>query len=142
MNISKKKKAEFDNIFKLVKDGNFLININLFRNLFESNFYNNFLEHINNKILEHIKNNNIIILHIDINSLSIKDTYYYEKIINLSKILHIYTNNIKNIIIYGKSTLILNLIKIINVALETNISDKIIYSKENTYMPENIYLEE
>jgi hypothetical protein len=132
-NISKKKKAEFDEIFKLIDEGNFFIDINLFRNLFESDFYEHFLSYIENKMDETIKINHIIILHTNINSLSIQDTYHYDKIIKFAKVLHKYTNNIKKIIFYGSSTLVINFIKLINAALGINISNKIFFSNDNLF---------
>lgn len=137
-NISKKKKAEFDEIFKLIDKENFFIDINLFRNLFESDFYEHFLSYIENKMDETIKINPIIILHTNINSLSIQDTYHYDKIIQFAKILHKYTNNIKKIIFYGSSSLTLNFIKLISVALETNISDKIFFSNDNLFTSKSL----
>lgn len=50
MNVSKKKREEFDNIFKLIEDGNVYLNIELFRNLLESDFYEHFLYYIDIKI--------------------------------------------------------------------------------------------
>jgi len=129
-NISKKKKAEFDEIFKLIDKENFFIDIKLFRNLFESDFYEHFLFYIENKINEIIKIEPTIILHTNINLLSIKDTYHYNKIIKFAKVLHKYTNNIKKIIFYGNSTLIVNFIELINAFLKINISDKIFFSND------------
>mgnify|MGYP001090054673 CR=1 FL=1 len=131
INISKKKKAEFDEIFKLIDKENFFIDINLFRNLFESDFYEHFLSYVENKMSETLKTTDMIILHTNIHSLSVQDTYYYNKIILFAKTLHKYTNDIKKIILYGSSTLIINLIKLINVALGTNVSDKIFFSNDN-----------
>ena len=133
IDISKKKKAEFDEIFKLIDEENFFIDINLFRNLFESDFYEHFLSYVENKMNEIIKITDTIILHIKIHSLSVQDTYYYDKIIIFAKILHRYTNNVKKIILYGNSTLIVNLIKLINVTLGTNMNDKIFFTNDNLY---------
>lgn len=133
MNISKKKKAEFDEIFKLIDKGNFFIDIDLFRNLFKSDFYEHFLSYVENKMNETIKITDIIILHTNIHSLSVQDTYYYDKIILFAKILHRYTNNVQKILLYGNSSLIVNLIKLINVTLGTNINDKIFFTNDNLY---------
>lgn len=132
LKISKKKQEEFDNIFKYIGEGNFFIDINLYRNLFESDFYEHFLNYIYFKLKEIIKSTNIIILHTNINSLKINDTYYYDKIIKLSKVLRNYSLNIKKIIVYGSSSLFINFIKIINISLNINISEKI-YFANNDY---------
>lgn len=137
INISKKKKAEFDEIFKLIDNGNFFIDIDLFRNLFESDFYEHFLSHVENKMNETIKITDEIILHANINSLSVQDTYYYDKIILFAKMLHKYTNNIKKFMLYGSSSLIGNFIKIINITLGTNMNDKIFISNDNLYKSKN-----
>jgi hypothetical protein len=130
MNISKKKKEEFDNIFNLIEDRNIYININLFRNLFESDFYDHFLLHVDTKIQQILKVSDTIILHTEINMSLIQDTYYYSKIIDFCQLLHKYTKNITQIIIYGNSSLFHNFAKLINVALKTNIYNKILFSKE------------
>lgn len=140
MNISKKKKEEFDNIFNLIEDGNIYINIGLFRNLFESDFFDHFLLYVDNKIQQILKFTNKIILHADINMLLIQDTYYYSKIIDFSKLLHKYTINITQIIIYGSSSLFHNFAKLINLGLKTNIYDKILFSKEQ-FIKKNVHNE-
>ena len=136
-NISKKKKAEFDEIFKLIDEENFFIDINLFRNLFESDFYEHFLSYIENKMDDKIKINPVIILHTNINLLSIQDTYHYDKIIQFAKILHKYTNNIKKFIFYGSSTLILYFIDLINKSLGSNLNNKIFYSNDDLFISES-----
>lgn len=136
-NISKKKKAEFDEIFKLIDKENFYIDINLFRNLFESDFYERFLSYVENKMNETLKTTHVIILHTNIHSLSVQDTYHYDKIILFAKILHKYSSNIKKIILYGNSSLIVNLIKLINVALGSNVSNKIFFSNDNLHKFKN-----
>ena len=136
MNISKKKKVEFDNIFKLIYKDNFFIDIELFRNLFTSDFYEIFLSYIDDKINETIKTTNTIILHTNVNFLLIQDTYYYEKLIKFAKLLHKYTINIKKIIIYGHSILVNNIIKLINMTLGINIYNKIFFSNETSYVNE------
>lgn len=133
MNISKKKRAEFDEIFKLIDKGNFSIDVNLFRNIFESDFFDHFITHIENKITDEIKTNNIIILHTNINSLSIQDTRHYDRIMIFVKTLHKYTNNIKKIMLYGSSSIILNVIKMINTALDSNVSNKIFFCGDNMH---------
>ena len=130
MNISKKKKEEFDNIFNLIEDCNIYINIDLFRNLFESDFFEHFLLYVDKKLQNILQVSKKIIIHTDINMLLIQDTYYYSKIIDFCQILHKYTTNITQIIIHGSSSLFHNFAKFINFALKTNIYDKIIFSKE------------
>lgn len=132
MNISKKKKQEFDNIFKSIGSNNFFIDINLFRNLFESDFYEHFLLYVDEKIKESLKLSNEIILHSNINLISVKDTYYYSQILEFSKLLHKYTKNIIKIIIYGSSSLFCNFVKLINLTLGINIYDKIVFSPTNS----------
>lgn len=136
-NISKKKKAEFDEIFKLIDKGNFFIDINLFRNLFESDFYEHFISYVENKMNETIKKTDVIIIHTNIELLSVQDTYYYDKIILFAKMLHKYTNNIQKFMLYGSSSLIGYFIKIINIALETNLNDKIFFTNDNLYKSTN-----
>ena len=58
------------------------------------------------------------------------DIYYYTKIIDFCQLLHKYTKNITQIIIYGSSSLFHNFAKFINIGLKTNIYDKIIFSKK------------
>lgn len=132
MNISKKKKMEFDNIFKSIDNENFFIDINLYRKLFESDFHEHFLSYVDLKIAEilEIKNSHTIILHTDINTLIMQDTLSYEKIIQFAKVLHKYTLNISKIIIHGKSILFTNFIKLINMALGTNVNEKILFTNE------------
>ena len=130
MEVSKKKKEEFDKIFNLIEECNIYININLFRNLFESDFFEHFLFYVETKIQQVLKVSNKITLHADINMLLIQDTYYFNKAIDFCKLLHKYTNNITNIIIYGNSLLFDNFVKLINLGLKTNICEKILFSKE------------
>ena len=128
MSISKKKQNEFNNIFKLFDINNFYIDIKMLRNLFESDFYEHFLSYVENKLIKLLETSNVIILHININSLIIQDTYYYDKIIKFSKLMHKYTSYIKKIILYGNSPLFMNLMKTVNITLGINIHDKIIFS--------------
>lgn len=133
MEVSKKKKAEFDEIFKQIDKNNFYINISLLRNLYESDFYQHFLYYIDIKIINHIKLEDTIILHADINLISIKDTCYYQKILEFSKLLHKYTLNIKKIIVYNNSSLFSNFINLINIGLGSNISNKIFFSNDKQF---------
>lgn len=63
--------------------------------------------------------------------LLVQDTYYYSKIIDFCQLLHKYTSNITKIIIYGSSSLFHNFVKLINMTLKTNIYDKILFSKDD-----------
>lgn len=141
MSISKKKKAEFDEIFKLIDENNYFIDLNLYRNLYESDFYEHFLSHIDNKMNIIIKTTNTIILHANINSLTIQDTYHYDKIIQFSKLLHKYTNNIIKIVLCGNSPLIINFIKLISAALGSNISNKIFFCNDDTFISKKLMQE-
>jgi len=128
MEVSKRKKAEFDNIFKQIGPSDIFINIQLFRNLFDSDFYDNFLYHVDNKIKKMLETTDVIILYSDIKSMLIQDTYYYDKIMGFAKVLHKYTLNITKIIIYNNSSVFENIIKLICLTLGTNINDKIYFS--------------
>ena len=128
MEVSKRKKTEFDNIFKQIGPSDIFINIQLFRNLFDSDFYDNFLYHVDNKIKKMLETTDVIILYSDIKSMLIQDTYYYDKIMGFAKVLHKYTLNITKIIIYNNSSVFENIIKLICLTLGTNINDKIYFS--------------
>jgi len=130
MEISKRKKKEFDDIFKLISNNDFYIDVELFRNLFISDFYEHFLIYVQNKISDLLKTTDIISIHININLMLIKDTYHYDKIIKFSEILHIYSKNIKKIFVYGTSSFFGNLINLINISLGMNINEKIIFTND------------
>ena len=132
MNISKRKKKEFDDIFKLIGKNDFYIDIELFKNLFISDFYEHFLLHIENKITDTLKITNTIIIHANISAMSIDDTFYYDKIITFVKLLHKYTKNINKIYIYGSSLIFNNVINLINLTLKIDINEKIIFSNDLT----------
>ncbi len=140
LNISKKKKNEFGEIFKLFENNNFYIDIELLKKMFDSDFFEQFLLYLDDKIKNLLKNFDIIIFHLDINKIHITDTYYYDKIVKLSKLLHNFSNNIKQIIIYGNSSLFGNFIKIIEMTLKINIHDKIVFNKKdfNSHKIKNI----
>lgn len=141
MEVSKKKKAEFDNIFKQTGPNDIFINIQLFRNLFDSDFYNHFLYYVDNKIKKMLETVDIIILHSDINYLSIQDTCHYDKILDFAKILHKYTLNITKIIVYNNSLIFSNFVKLISMTLGTNINDKIYFSSNKFSLDEtNLFI--
>ena len=132
MSVSKKKQNEFDLIFLPVDNCNFLLDINLLRNLFNSDYYGYFIEYIKNKIKIIVLNNNNFNLHIYINSSNTSDLYYYDKIIIFVKLLHEYIDNLANIYVYESSYLFVNLISLLSNSLNIDINKKIIYeSKEN-----------
>lgn len=132
--ISKKKKDEFNKIFFFIDDNNILLNIELFRKLFESDYYLYFLEYIKKKIDEIICHNynGYFYLHINIATFVISDLYYYDKILLFAKILHEYTNKLISIYIYESSYIFTNLINMINNSLSFEVDKKIIFeNKEN-----------
>jgi hypothetical protein len=126
LKISRKKKSEFDLIFELKDINNFYLEIDLFRKLFKSDFFDNFILHIQNNIDKLLETQDNFFIHININTLCLSDLINYDKIIIFSKILHEYTNKIKNIYIYGSSYLFNNFINIISSTLNFDISKKII----------------
>ncbi len=130
MDISKKKKKEFDEIFKYIGNDDFYIDIELFRNLYISDFYEHFLLYTENKINELLKITDTIMIHINISIMSIEDTYYYDKIITFIKLLHKYTKNIQKIFIYGSSSLFSSFVSLVNLTLGMNIYEKLIFSND------------
>lgn len=124
--ISKKKKEEFDSIL-ITNSNNIILQINLFRILFNSDFYEHFIEHIKNKIEIIITNNDIFYLHIDISSFILSDLLYYDKILKFAQLLHEFSNKLLNIYIYGSSFVFTNLISMINSSLNSDITKKIIF---------------
>ena len=127
MLISKKKKEEFDKIFILVDINNVVLNIDLFRKLFNSDFYEYFIEHIKNKIETISINNNIFNLHIDISTFNLSDMYYYEKILLFAQLLHEFTETLFKIYIYGSSSIFTNFIYMLNQSLNFDITKKLIF---------------
>lgn len=133
--ISKKKKDEFDKIFFSIDDNNILLNIELFKKLFESDYYKYFLEHIKKKIEKIINNNpdGYFYLHINIETFVISDLYYYDKILLFAKLLHEYTNKLLSIYIYESSYVFTNLINMINCSLGFEINKKIIFDNKTNF---------
>ena len=132
MNISKKKKIEFDNIFKFMGNNDFYIDIALFKNLFISDFYEHFLLYVEDKIINLLKKTDFIIIHTNISLMSLEDTLYYDKIIVYIKLLHKYTKNILKIVLYGSSSFFNNFINLINLTLNIDINKKIFFSNDLT----------
>lgn len=131
MNISKKKKNEFDEIFNLFSNNDFFLDIEKFRQLYNSDFFNHFLLHVDDKIKSLLEKNNHFILHIDINLFNLADLNNYDKILEFAKILHKYTLNLSAINIYNSSYLFKNLINMLSSSLNFNINNKIIFQKKN-----------
>jgi hypothetical protein len=127
MNISKKKKEDFDNIFILVDYNNVILNIDLFRKLFLSDFFEHFIVYIKNKIETILINNNIFYLHINISVCNLSDLYNYDKILKFAELLHEFTNNLTKIYIYGSSSIFTNLIYMVNSSLNFDITKKLIF---------------
>lgn len=133
MNISKKKQNEFDVIFLLVHNNNFLLDVNLLRNLFNSDFYDKFIEYIKNKIKNTILNYNKFNLHILINSSNISDLYYYDKILIFTKIINEYIDGLENIYVYESSYLFVNLVGLLSNSLNIDINKKIKFESKKNY---------
>ena len=127
MNISKKKKEDFDNIFILVDYNNIILNVDLFRKLFLSDFFEHFIIYIKNKIKMILINNNIFYLHINISVCNLSDLYNYDKILKFAELLHEFTNNLTKIYIYGSSSIFTNLIYMVNSSLNFDITKKLIF---------------
>ena len=131
--ISKKKKSEFDTIFILFNNNNFTLDIDLFRKISESDFFDHFLEHIKEKINNVIIEKNIFYLHVKINSFVMSDLYLYDKILKFAKSLQEFTNNLPNIYIYDSSAFFTNLLYLLNNSLGIDIGNKIIFESTQKY---------
>ena len=130
MNLSIKKKNEFDKLFKIFNENNIILEVEQLRNIFFSEYYESFLLYINSKISLMVDKYEKFYLHIDISSFGISDLYYYNKILEIAKILHEYTLKLPNIFIYESSIIFTNLIELINNSLQYNISKKIIFQNK------------
>lgn len=133
LNISKKKKDEFNNIFKLVNINDIVLDIDLCRKIIDSDFYEHFINHTKNKIETIVQDNNIFYLHIDISSFSISDLYYYDKILIFAQMIHIFTDKLLEIYIYGSSYIFTNLTHMINNSLNFDISKKLIFENKQKF---------
>ena len=127
MEISKKKKSEFDNVIKLENHNNFILDIEQLRKLFSSDFYEKFVFYVETKVSDIVKIYGEFYLHIDTNLLCMNDLLEYNKILIFSNMLHKFTLNLKQIYIYNSSSLITNLIYLINTSLGTDITQKITF---------------
>jgi hypothetical protein len=133
MNISKKKKENFDNIFNLVDSNNIVFDIELFRKLFSSDFFENFIIYTKNKIETIVTNNNIFYLHINISLCSVSDFYNYDKILKFAQLLHEFTDKLNKIYIYGNSSIFENFIYMISNSLNYDLTKKIIFENLENY---------
>lgn len=130
MNLSIKKKNEFDKIFKIFNENNVILEVELLRNIFFSEYYESFLLYINSEIFQIVDKYEKFYLHIDISLFGISDLYYYNKILEVAKILHKYTLKLPNIFIYESTIVFTNLIELINNSLQYNVSKKIIFQNK------------
>ena len=133
MNISKKKQKEFDKLFSLVNKNNFVIDVNLLRELFNSDYYEHFIQYAEDKIKNILLNEKNFNIHIDINSFGLSDLYHYDKILQFAKLLHIFTDNLLNIFIYESSYLFVKLVSLLNNSLNVDINKKIIFETKKTF---------
>ena len=129
MEISRKKKMEFENILKndTVNFNEFFLDVELFRNLLNSDYFDNFINHTDLKISNLLEKFNIFFIHIDVSNFNSNDLLNYNKIFAFSKILNKYTTKLNKIYIYNSSYLFSNLINLIGNSLNMNLSTKIIY---------------
>jgi hypothetical protein len=137
--ISKKKLTEFKNIFKLYDSNNIILEIELLKKMFDSDFFNNILDYINYLVNDITQNQKHIFLHININSLSIADLYNYDKILEIAQILHNYAGQIHSIFIYGNTSICLKIISMISNSLGYNINNKIIFLSIEEFNSKFIY---
>lgn len=124
--LSKKKQEEFNKIFFQLDNSNLMLNIELFRKLFDSDYYEHFMNYSRSKIEKNMQNN-IFCLHINIKTFSVSDLFYYDKILQFAKLLHEFTGRLLNIYIYESSYIFINLIQMISSSLNFEINKKIIF---------------
>ena len=99
----------------------------MFRNLLNSDYFDNFINHTDLKISNLLEKFNIFFIHIDVSNFNSNDLLNYNKIFAFSKILNKYTTKLNKIYIYNSSYLFSNLINLIGNSLNMNLSTKIIY---------------
>ena len=132
MNISKKKKEEFNKILFFINSNNILLNIDLFRDkLINSDFYEIFLNYTKNKFESMVENHEFYYLHLNINSLILSDLCHYEKIYKFIALLHEFGDKLLNIYIYGNSNIFTTLISMINKSLDINIHKRLIFKNDD-----------
>lgn len=129
MELSKKKKSEFDEVLRLENNNNFFLNVELLRKIFSSDFFEKFVEYTEKRISNLINNFEDFYVHIDSSLFCANDLLEYNKILIFSKMLHKFTENLKKIYIYNNSVLITNLIYLINSSLNIDITKKITFQQ-------------
>ncbi len=107
------------------------MNIELLRNIFNSDYFGNFIIHIKNKIKKLLEFESKFNIHLNISSFNMYDLYSYEKILQFANTLHIFTENLEHIFIYESSQLFSNLISMLNKSIGTNIDKKIKFFPKN-----------
>lgn len=133
MSVSRKKQAEFDNIFTLFEDNNFVLNVELFKKLFNSDFYEHFINHITNKISGIVSLGNNFKVHINISKFEMSDLCHYDKILKFADMLHSFTNNLLHIVIYESTNIFINLVKLLNSSIGIDITKKLILKTGEDY---------
>lgn len=133
MSVSRKKQAEFDKIFTLFEDENFILNVELFKNLFSSDFYEHFIIHITNKISNVINSGHNFKIHINISKFEMSDLCHYDKILKFANTLHSFTNNLSHIVIYESTNIFINLITLLNNSIGIDITKKLILKTGEDY---------
>lgn len=132
-NISKKKKAQFDLILTLHDKKNFVINIKLLRNIFDSDFYEHFLIYSEQKIKNVLECEEFFVIHVDISNFHVSDLSYYSQLLKFAYMLHKYTHNLANIFIYNSSSIFTNLVSALSLSLGCDVSKKILLESNPKY---------
>lgn len=132
LEISKKKKEEFDKVFYQIDSVNVSIDIDLLKKIIDGDYYEHFLNYLEIKINK-ITENNIFYIHIDIKTFNVSDLFYYDNIVKFANILHKYTDKLKYIYIYNSSYIFNNLIHMIANTLNVPINNKIIYDEMENF---------
>ena len=127
LTISKKKQSQFDLIFVLREDDNFFININLLKNIFDSDFYEHFIMYIEEKIKNFIKNKTNFSIYANLDDFNIGICMYYSQILQFAKMLHTYSENLTKIFLTGSSSIFSNFVSMLSSSLGYDISKKITF---------------
>src|SRR3982751_4640688 len=106
MRVSKKKLAEFNEIFKRDSANNiYSINSIQLKDLFQLDIYESFIEHVHDILLKHKTNNDALTLQVDVNEYSLLDFAAYNcQILKLVATLHSFDETIQHIHLYNTST--------------------------------------